>query len=881
MRIFSILTGWWLSLLLFSPQVAAQQEFQFQNEPMNRIIQTLEAETGYHFLYRESQIAHIQLSFNADSDNFPELLKEKLASNQLSVNIDTARKQIVIFKNRETSATEISISGQVVDASTGERLPFATVTWKTSQKMNGVAANASGVYMVLIESSETTLTVSGSYIGYTSNSVKLDLSQNNHFSDLTLRLEPETVSGSDIIITGFSFTGSSDTLYRNFVNAGVLNPLGENNTTRALQSLPSVATGTAMNNGISVRGSAPDATQILLDGITIYNQSHLFGLLDSFNPEALQTSGFFYDVTPAQFPSTPGGTISLLTKTGSLNDYNYSAGMSNTAVNMTADGPFIKGRSSWLLSGRTSFLNAVNWFQNDELISYGLNIDRPKDVLDDNLRDLESRLVQPGNFDASFFDLHGKFYVEYENGSRLIGSSYFGGDDVSQDAQRVVRRFNPSNPNQRFSTQEVNTHNEWGNFSFSLAYKTPVSPSIYSHSLAAISVYTSEFSKDDFVYNRVQPGNSNSLQVFTYPLKNQSVFNEIKIEQYFDYVPPFAQFTFGISTQYFMGEYFEESFDRPGFLTTFDASLTDLYAQMDYTDIPDVNIHLGSRLHYYSNGDFLHYSPRIKLKFFDNRKISVSTGYSRDFQFAHRLAFYNVSSPDVWVISSAEQPPTISDYFTAGFYVSVLPNTRLQFEGYYKVLENARMFDINAQTLTETFNAPPWLYDNDGEAKGIEMLIHHQWNKLQLTGSYSISEASFQNDAIRSGEQFYAEWDRTHSINTTLEYQVLPGLKAFGGYTYATGAPNRLHFLQIEDEERLGDYKRLDAGLEYRTSFEKAELEFNFSVFNLLNRKNPWYREMNLVIDTSVPQNQQRLSSVPVDVYDLGIQPSFSLSVWF
>lgn len=881
MRIFLALTGWWISLVVFSPYAAAQQDFQFQDEPLSNIIQTLEAETSYHFLYRESQIANIRLSFNANRNNFPELLKEELAPHRLTINADTSRKQIVIFRNRQTSATKINISGQVVDASTGERLPFATVSWKSNQKTEGVAANASGVYKIVTASGATNLTISASYIGYTSNSVELDLSQNNQFSELTLRLKPETVSGSDIIITGFSFSGNADTLYRNFVNAGVLNPLGENNTTRALQSLPSVTAGTAMNNGISVRGSAPDATQILLDGITIYNQSHLFGLLDSFNPQALQTSGFFYDVTPAQFPSTPGGTISLLTKTGSINNYNYSAGMSNTAINLTAEGPIIKGRSSWLLSGRTSYLNAINWFQNEDLVSYGLNIDRPKDVLSDNLSEFDSRLVRPGDFDASFFDLHGKFYVEYENGSRLIGSSYFGGDNVSQDAQRVVRRYNPSNPNQRFSAQQVNTYNKWGNFSSSMAFKTPVSSSVYSHSMAAVSIYTSEFSKDDFIYNRVQPGNSTNIQVFTYPLKNQSVFNEFKVEQYFDYIPAFAQFTFGISTQYFMGEYFEESFDRPGFLTTFDTGLLDLYAQMDYTDISEVNIHLGSRLHYYSDGDFLYYSPRIKLKFFDSRKISIEAGYSRDFQFAHRMAFYNVSSPDVWVISSAEQPPTISDYFTAGLYVSVLPNTRIQFEGYYKLLENARMFDINAQTLTETFDAPPWLYDNNGEAKGIEILIHNQWNKFQITSSYTISEATYQNDAILNGDQFYTEWDRTHSFNSTLEYRVLRGLKAYGGYTYASGSPNRLHFLQVEDQERLGDYRRLDAGLEYNTSLKAAEMEFNFSVFNLLNRNNPWYRELNLVIDTSVPRNQQRLSSVPVDVYDLGIQPSFSLSVWF
>lgn len=881
MRLIHVLIGMWLSVMWLSPGLHAQSLFQFQDESLPDIIRTLESETGYHFLYRESQIANINLTFQTDTNKFSEILRAKLQPFNLSLNADSVRKQIVIFRKHESSSNTVKISGQIVDASTGERLPYATITWKTSSDIKGLAANASGVYQISTTSNQPEFTLNASFIGYKSNSVTLNISEGKVFEDVTLRLEPETLNGSDIVVTGFSYTGNSDSLYRNFVNAGVLNPLGENNTTQALQSLPSVISGTAMNNGINVRGSSSDATQILLDGITIYNQSHLFGLLDSFNPQALQTSGYFYDVTPAQFPSTPGGTISLLTKTGSLNQYEYSAGLSNTAFNATAEGPLIKGRSSWLLSGRTSYLNAINWFQNDELVSFGLNIDRPKQVLDDNLNALETRLVTPGDFNAAFFDLHGKFYVEYENGSRLIASSYYGGDNVSQDAQRLIRRFNPENPNQRFTNQEVQTQNQWGNFSSSLAFKTPLTTSVYSHSLAGISIYNSEFSKDDFIYNRVQPGNSNNIQVFTYPLKNQSVFNELKLDQHVDYINTFAQFTFGISSQYFKGEYFEESFDRPGFLTSFESGLFDAYAQMDFTKLTDINIHLGSRIHYFTNGRFLHYSPRIKLKFFSNRTISLEAGYSRNFQFTHRLAFYNVSSPDVWVISTKEQPPTVSDYLTSGLYLKLHPSLRIQLEGYYKWLDNARLFEINSQTLTNTFNAPPWLYDNDGEAKGIEILVQNQFHKLEITSSYSLSEATFQNMSIRDGEKFLASWDRTHSFNSTIEYQLFSGLKAFGNYTLATGTPNRLYFLQIEDQEQLGKYNRLDAGLEYKTSIQSADVELNFSVFNVLNRNNPWYRELNLIIDTSVPQNQQRLSSLPVDVYDLGIQPSFSCSIWF
>ncbi|MDZ7807313.1 MAG: hypothetical protein U5K71_09365 [Gracilimonas sp.] len=286
-------------------------------------------------------------------------------------------------------------------------------------------------------------------------------------------------------------------------------------------------------------------------------------------------------------------------------------------------------------------MNVVDWLGNNDLIAYGLNIDRPSEVMADNLTDLQSRLVTPGEYDALFYDLHGKLYFERKNGGRLTLGAYYGADNVSQEAERLVRRFNPNNPLDRFSLQNVETLNKWGNFSSSISYKTPISSRLYSQTLAAVSIYNTEFSKDDFVYNRVDSGGTN-VQVFTFPLENKSVFNEIKFDQSFDLSLPSGFWTFGATYQYFTGEYFEESFDRPGFLNEFQTSLIDVYGQLDHTRWDLINIYIGSRFHYYTDVSKVYFSPRVKLKIFDNRPLSFGMGYSKNYQFSHRLSFYNV-----------------------------------------------------------------------------------------------------------------------------------------------------------------------------------------------------------------------------------------------
>ena len=79
----------------------------------------------------------------------------------------------------------------------------------------------------------------------------------------------------------------ADTPAAGLIAAGRFSPLGETSTIRALQGHPSATAGTAVSEGLTVRGSPPDGFLVTLDGMPLYNQSHpFFGLLDSFNADA-------------------------------------------------------------------------------------------------------------------------------------------------------------------------------------------------------------------------------------------------------------------------------------------------------------------------------------------------------------------------------------------------------------------------------------------------------------------------------------------------------------------------------------------------------------------------------------------------------------------
>ena len=53
--------------------------------------------------------------------------------------------------------------------------------------------------------------------------------------------------------------------------------MGEVDVLKAIQLLPGVQSGGEGTSGFYVRGGGPDQNLILLDGVPVYNASHLFG----------------------------------------------------------------------------------------------------------------------------------------------------------------------------------------------------------------------------------------------------------------------------------------------------------------------------------------------------------------------------------------------------------------------------------------------------------------------------------------------------------------------------------------------------------------------------------------------------------------------------
>lgn len=841
------------------------------NQSLHTIFQRIETETGYKFLYRDALVADKTAVFTM-SDSWQESLTVLLENFDLAASIDDDRKRVVIYKVTSTGTSVADISGYVIDADSGERLPFATVSWRLDgNPPKSTQSDINGRFTIRGISEQSGLELRVSYVGYSSAQLDFSTGSMPVHAPLNIRMNPSRVEISEILVTGASGSTPADSIYRGILDVGTFSPLGESNTVRMLQTLPSVSHGASPTEGSYIRGSNSDALRVLLDGSVIYSHSHLFGLIDSFNPDVIRTGSFYYDVAPAHYHAPPGGVLNLVTQTGSLYEYGGSFGLSNSVVKGSIDGPMQNGRSSFMIAGRHSILNTVNLFNTSDMISWGLDIDR-ETSLSDNAMDLNERIVDPGDYSVDFYDLHAKLFFERGPASSWTLSGYLGGDNTSQISERIINA--PPNSSRRFARSDFETVNSWGNRSANASYYRNLGSDRMLHVQGGFSYLYTSYLKEDFIYQR-SGRDPDRPPLYVSDFENESELNHgyLNVEIEADH------FTVGAMVNVYDAAYREISLNRAEFFQRNCPLMPELYGEYRFGgDQATYSFDAGVRLQHYSDGGYMRLSPRIKATLFQNSSVSLGFSAGRNYQYLYRLSIYNQTTSDIWIMALDEQPPAQSDHLSASISVQPWQNAFFQVEGYLKRQQNLRFHEINFQNVESTFGGSPWFVDNDGYSRGTEFMFRQTFGKADITQSYTYSITQLKNERFRNSDWFYAEWDRRHRFNTVVSYNITRELKASVNWNYSTGRPDRIR-LSEPTQNRLGSYSRLDVSLGYSDTIKETNFRLQAGIYNLTNRSNPWYREWVQTINNS--GSRPRLSPEQVDVYDLGIQPSMSLGVYF
>ncbi len=756
------------------------------------------------------------------------LIKEKRL--KLLLVIVTGLLPMLVFGQKTT------VSGYIRDAGSKEALIGASVT--ISKLKTGSSTNQYGYFTVTLPNVDTS-TVVFSFNGYQPVVKKFFGGKN---IQLNIFLTPETNTLNEVVVKSNrnadnvekTQMGVIDVPIQSIKELPVL--LGEHDILKTIQLLPGVQSGQEGTTGFYVRGGNSDQNLIQMDEATVYNPSHLFGLFSTFNINAVNSVKLIKGGFPSQYGGRLSSILDIKMKEGNKEHFQAEGGLGLISGNLMLQGPIKKGKSSFIISARRSYVGAFL-----KLISKSTSY--------------------------RFYDINAK--VNYELGIKdhLFLSIFRGNDNAAYTAANSLN-------------YGINFGNSTGTLRWNHLYGNKI------------------FSNTSIIYNdyHLQLGTSqnNYYQVLYTGVK------DITAKTDFTVIPNTSHnIKFGLAYTYhtlYPGAISAKTPKKGNKIAINSDSLTKRYSNEaafyvndDYRIADNFSIHYGVRLPFFNGGggNYVFIEPRVTARLSLDNSTSIKASYTRMNQFVHLVPSSTASLPaDIWLTSSKTIRPQKSNQVSIGLFKNFKENEiETSVELYYKTMKNQVLFNEGTQILLNT-NLDNVLSFGKGKSYGIEFFAKKNFGRLTGWASYTLSKSTQQFPDINFGSSFPASFDRTHNLSLAASYDLTKNWTLSADFVFSTGKPYTLPAGKVivygdgslydnyyydytnRNNSRLSSYNRLDVSASNKKKFkifgkELYEREWVFGFYNVYSRANPYFVYLETDPATKRPLAKQ-ISLLPI-----------------
>jgi len=717
----------------------------------------------------------------------------------------------------------ITISGNMTDSRNGEDLFGASVV-VSNMSNTGARTNVYGFYSLSIPTGEHTLVFR--YAGYEEQVFVLNLRKDTRMN-IELSMAKDVQQLEEVEVTS---KRSNSNITSSQMEVTRLDPqsiktipilFGEQDVMKTLQLTPGVKGGGEGSAGFYVRGGGADQNLILLDESTVYNASHLLGFFSVFNSDAIKDVALYKSGIPAEYGGRASSVMDVRMRDGNNKNFGASGGIGLISSRLTVEGPIVKDKGSFIVSGRRSYADIFLVFAKEEEIR---------------------------NTSLFFYDLNAKANYKIGDKDRIYISGYFGRDKFSLDDQAGF---------------------DWGNATGTLRWNHLFNDKLFVNTSFIYSEFDYRFTigkgADGFgIRSKIR--DFNLKQDYNYYINNNNSLKFGVNAIHHTFQPGFLESGANVGFNEIklddrnaleIGAYVQNE-QKVGNRWAFMYGLR--YSGFNYMgkgtayDYDDEGLVVDEKT--YGSWESIKYyqgiEPRFSASFIINESNSIKAGYNRIFQYIHQLSNTTTSSPtDVWVPTSNNVKPQIGDQAALGYYKNFNNDEyQVSVEAYYKWLQNQIDYKPNANLLLNGQIERELVYGK-GRAYGVEFQIKK--TKGDFTGwfNYTLSRALRTFEDIDGGIEFSARQDRIHDFNLVLTYNINKKLVASTSFVYYTGDavtfPSALYemdgyevaYVGKRNGNRLPDYHRLDIGLTWYLK-ERKHFDHNlsFSIYNLYNREN-------------------------------------------
>ncbi len=753
------------------------------------------------------------------------------------IHVDPVGSDVIIGRNLgHLAGSEALIIGKVTNGNTGEPVPLAGIAVQETGK--GAVSDRNGNFELNLSRGNFTLRVSR--IGYIETQKRISVLSDGKI-DLELFTEVYELEEVDVISNRLGTSKNNLQIGSSSINISRIKQIpsfmGETDVIKSIGMLPGVSNSGESSSGLTVRGGNPDQNLFLVDGVPLFNTSHLFGFFTAINPDMVKELTLF----KGSIPATMGGRLSSIVEI-KLNDelspkhkVDASFGLISSRIKLSI--PLKHEKSTVLLSGRTSYSDLL--------------------LKNSGIKELQ-------NSGAGFYDLNAKYIQKQKNGNLLKTSAYSSRD--------------------RFRFREESEH-AYGTDYYTIDYIL-FSGSMMSNAISAFySGFHTELSEvgDSLKSSKYKSG----IEMFSlnynggyFPSQNHKIYYGIN----------------NILYSFQMGERTPLNLNSSIPLQKLDKKYgleSALYAGHDYNHFSGLSVSWGLRFALYNQlgpAEIYNYTsgmprdeeyitdtsffepgrkvavypslePRIALKYYMNDNFTLKMSYTRSKQFIHLYSnTSNITPTDVWVPSGRTIKPQSGDQFSLGLFSGENGSLiETSFEVYYKSIHNLMDVKGGAELLMNR-HLEADLLSGKGRAYGAEFMMRFSgrlngWLAYSLSRSERIVDDKTQNSSINKGNWYPSDYDRPHDLKIFLNYRLNARFQTSCNFTYSSGRPATFPtayyltqnipvvFYSERNQFRLPDYKRVDVSLSMdlttkRTKKWKSEIAF--SIYNLAGWDNTY-----------------------------------------
>ena len=625
--------------------------------------------------------------------------------------------------------------------------------------------------------------------------------------------------------------------------------LGEADIIKSITLLPGVTNAGEGASGFNVRGGAADQNLILLDEAIIFNSSHLFGFFSVFNPEAIKDIRLFKGGIPALYGGRASSVLNIYQKEGNKNEFKSQGGVGLISSRLLLEGPLKKGKSSFLIGGRSSyahlFLPLIESIDNNKAYFYDLNT-----KLSYNLNE-KNTLYLSGYFGRDVFDIDNLFDLAYGNSVANFRWNHLFSNKLFSNLSLIYSDYDYTLD---FGLAEFDWNLGITNFNFKYDFKNYLNDRIkLEYGLNSI-------------YYKFDPGLIQPTEE-TSPIQTRKLEDKFAFENAL-YSGLNYKLKKNINLQ--LGLRLSQFIRLGQKLNTYQNNNPLLY--IDSSKAYEEAVPTGSIT--YSKGDviktFTKLEPRFSLAYQIRSNQSVKLSYNRMAQYLHLISNTNSPTPiDVWAPSGKFIDPQLLDQFAIGYFKTFKNNSyNIELEAFHKIIEN-RLDYIDGAELIANDAIEQVLLSGEAKASGLEFLIRK--NEGRLTGwiAYTLSRSEQrtpgrnQNEVgINNGEWYFTPYDKTHDISITSNYNLNKKWDFNLNFIYQTGQPITYPNAQYQfsgfsipnfesrNSSRLPSYNRLDVSAILTPDNNKGQ--WVFGVYNIYNRKNAASIRFQENLDTGI-----------------------------